>query len=151
MGVGTRFPHCTAMASLALILLLPFMAAAAPNNQERGFLGDLITGPIDVAQCIGKCPISPLEFAKCSAECGKGSSKERGLLGDLVTGPIDFAQCIGKCPISPLEFAKCSVECGKGSSKESARGLMVDLAACAIQCVSIKNPTRPAPKKKSLF
>merc|ERR1712112_746137 len=73
-------------------LLLPFMAAAAPHNQERGFLGD------------------------------------------LVTGPIDFAQCIGKCPISPLEFAKCSVECGKGSSKESTRGLMVDLAACAIQC-----------------
>merc|ERR1712002_1237236 len=93
MGVDTRFPtNISAMASLALILLLPLLAAAAPKNQERGFLGDLITAP------------------------------------------VDLAQCIGKCPISPLEFAKCSVECGNGSSKEDVRGLMVDLAACAIQC-----------------
>merc|ERR1712037_131138 len=113
------------MVSLVLILLLPFMAEAAPNNQERGFLGDLITAPIDLADCMGKCPINPLEFAKCSVECVKGSSKERGLLGDLITGPIDLAQCMGKCPINPLEFAKCSVECGKGSSKE--RGLLGDL------------------------
>merc|ERR1711934_662670 len=90
------------------------------SSKERGLLGDLITGPIDLAQCIGKCPISPLEFAKCSVECGKGSSKERGLLGDLITGPVDFA--------------KCSVECGKGSSEEKNRGLMGDLAACVIQC-----------------
>merc|ERR1712037_29541 len=123
-----------AMVSLVLILLLPFMSEAAPNNQERGFLGDLITAPIDLADCIGKCPISPLEFAKCSVECGKGSSKERGLLGDIITGPVDFAQCMGKCPINPLEFAKCSVECGKGSSEEKNRGLMGDLAACVIQC-----------------
>ena len=93
------------------------------KNQERGFLGDLITAPIDLADCMGKCvsiphfiisstsiyllflfqPISPLEFAKCSVECGKGSSKERGLLGDLITGPIDLAQCIGKC-VSVLHF-----------------------------------------------
>ena len=25
------------------------------TNQERGFLGDLITAPIDLADCIGKC------------------------------------------------------------------------------------------------
>merc|ERR1712212_593745 len=106
------------MASLVFILLLPLMAAAAPKNQERGFLGDLITGPIDLAQCMGKCPVSPLEFAKCSVECAKGS-EERGLLGDLITGPVDLAQCMGKCPINPLEFAKCSVECAKGPEEKN--------------------------------
>ena len=87
-------------------------------HQERGFLGNLITGPIDLAQCMGKCvsilhlivsskqhpcskfyllqPVNPLEFAKCSVECAKGS-KERGLLGDLILGPVDLAQCMGKC------------------------------------------------------
>jgi len=89
---------------MVLILLLPFMVAAAPKNQERGFLGDLITGPIDLADCIGKCPISPLEFAKCSVECGKGSSEEknrgsseeknRGLMGDL-------AACVIQCKLNP--------------------------------------------------
>merc|ERR1712020_169165 len=125
MGSRRSIPSLTgkAMASLALILLLPFMAAAAPKNQERGFLGDLITEPIDVAQCLGKCPVSPLEFAKCSVECAKGS-EERGLLGDLITGPVDLAQCTGKCPVNPLEFAKCSVECAKGSEE---RGLLGDL------------------------
>merc|ERR1712198_160578 len=112
----------TAMTSLVVILLLPLMAAAAPKNQERGFLGDFITGPIDLAQCMGKCPVNPLEFAKCSVECAKGS-EERGLLGDLITKPVDLAQCIGKCPINPLEFAKCSVECAKGP-EEKNRGLM---------------------------
>merc|ERR1711872_424445 len=121
-----------AMASLVLILLLPFMAAAAPKNQERGLLGDLITGPVDLAQCMGKCPVNPLEFAKCSVECAKGSD-ERGLLGDLITGPVDLAQCMVKCPLNPLEFAKCSVECAKGP-EEKNRGLMGDLAACVIQC-----------------
>jgi len=85
------------MASLVAILLLPFLVAAAPNNQqERGLLGDLITGPVDLAQCIGKCPISPLEFAKCSVECGKGSSEEktRGLMGDL-------AACVIQCKLNP--------------------------------------------------
>merc|ERR1712212_100579 len=113
------------MASLVFILLLPLMAAAAPKNQERGFLGDLITGPVDLAQCMGKCPLNPLEFAKCSVECAKGS-EERGLLGDLITGPVDLAQCMGKCPINPLE-------CAKGP-EEKNRGLMGDLAACVIQC-----------------
>merc|ERR1712055_371326 len=85
-----------AMVSMVLILLLPFMVAAAPKNQERGFLGDLITGPIDLADCIGKCPISPLDFAKCSVECGKGSSEEknRGLMGDL-------AACVIQCKLNP--------------------------------------------------
>merc|ERR1712055_1248713 len=84
-----------AMASLVLILLLPFMAAAAPKNQERGILGDLITGPVDLAQCMGKCPINPLEFAKCSVECAKGSEeKNRGLMGDL-------AGCVIQCKLTP--------------------------------------------------
>merc|ERR1712037_925443 len=85
-----------AMVSLVIILLLPFVAVAAPNNQERGFLGDLITAPIDLADCIGKCPINPLEFAKCSVECGKGSSEEknRGLMGDL-------AACVIQCKLNP--------------------------------------------------
>merc|ERR1712037_222857 len=88
--------NTAAMVSLVLILLLPFMAEAAPNNQERGFLGDLITGPVDFAQCMGKCPINPLEFAKCSVECGKGSSEEknRGLMGVL-------AACVIQCKLNP--------------------------------------------------
>merc|ERR1712212_787567 len=98
MGVSPRVPHWrNNMVSLVTILLLPFLVAAAPNNQqERGLLGDLITGPVDLAQCIGKCPISPLEFAKCSVECGKGSSKEktRGLMGDL-------AACVIQCKLNP--------------------------------------------------
>merc|ERR1711872_172857 len=84
-----------AMASLVPILLLPFMAAAAPKNQERGLLGDLITGPVDLAQCMGKCPINPLEFAKCSVECAKGpEEKNRGLMGDL-------AACVIQCKLNP--------------------------------------------------
>merc|ERR1712055_83042 len=143
-----------AMVSMVLILLLPLMAAAAPKNQERGFLGDLITGPIDLAQCMGKCPVSPLKFAKCSVECAKGS-EERGLLGDLITGPVDLAQCMGKCPVNPLEFAKCSVECAKGS-EEKNRGLMGDLAGCVIQCKltpdgTCKNGPLGLPKPCSLI
>merc|ERR1712198_552765 len=119
------------MASLVFILLLPLMASAAPKNQERGLIGSFM-GPIDLAQCMGKCPVNPLEYAKCSVECAKGT-QERGLLGDLITKPVDLAQCMGKCPINPLEFAKCSVECAKGP-EEKNRGLMGDLAACVIQC-----------------
>merc|ERR1712121_298681 len=119
-SASTRFPVYWQRSKMVfLILLLPLMAAAAPKNQERGFLGDFITGPIDLAQCMGKCPVNPLEFAKCSVECAKGS-EERGLLGDLITKPVDLAQCMGKCPVNPLEFAKCSVECAKGSEE---RGL----------------------------
>ena len=109
------------------------------SSKERGLLGDLITGPIDLAQCIGKCvsiistnyihvqnvtfsqPISPLEFAKCSVECGKGSSKERGLLGDLVTGPIDFAQCIGKCV--SISFHQQLYSCSKCFSANQSTGV----------------------------
>merc|ERR1712212_103943 len=101
-----------AMASLVLILLLPFMAAAAPKNQERGLLGDLITGPVDLAQCMGKCPINPLEFAKCSAECAKGpEEKNRGLMADLAVCAV---QCKltpdGTCKNGPLGLPKpCSL------------------------------------------
>merc|ERR1712108_11638 len=95
---------------------------------------DLIMGPVDLAQCVGKCPVSPLEFAECAVKCGKESERSeesRGLLGDLIMGPVDLAQCMGKCPVSPLEFAECAVKCGKGSEE---RGLMADMAVCAVQC-----------------
>merc|ERR1712055_487432 len=140
------------MASLVFILLLPLMAAAAPKNQK--IIPGSYLGPIDLAQCMGKCPVSPLEFAKCSVECAKGS-EERGLLGDLITGPVDLAQCMGKCPVNPLEFAKCSVECAKGS-EEKNRGLMGDLAGCVIQCKltpdgTCKNGPLGLPKPCSLI
>merc|ERR1711881_628904 len=147
MGDSTleSFTVFAAMVSLILTLLLPFMAAAAPRNQERGILGNLLMVPIDLAQCMGKNPISPLEFAECDVKCGKGSERSeenRGLLGDLIMGPVDLAQCMGKCPVSPLEFAECSVKCGKGSERsEENRGLLgdlimgpVDLAQCMGKC-----------------
>merc|ERR1711953_923592 len=96
------------------------------SEENRGLLGDLIMGPVGLAQCMGKCPVSPLEFAECAVKCGKESERSeenRGLLGDLVMGPVDLAQCMGKCPVSPLEFAECAVKCGKGSEE---RGLMAD-------------------------
>ena len=52
-------------------------------------------------------------------------------------------------PINPLEFAKCSVECAKGP-KEKVRGLMGDLAACVIQCVSIQFFFLP-PQSSKIF
>merc|ERR1712013_866501 len=119
----------TTMVPLVLSLLLPFMALAAPGSQERGLLGDLITAPFDIAGCLSKCPISPLEFPGCSVDCAKetNSGDNRGLLGDLITSPFDFAGCLSKCPISPLEFPGCSVDCAKETNSGDNRGLLGDL------------------------
>merc|ERR1711981_1306202 len=104
------FTVFAAMVSLILTLLLPFMAAAAPRNQERGILGNLLMVPIDLAQCMGKCPVSPLEFAECAVKCGKGS-EERRLMADLAVCAV---QCKltpdGTCNSGPLGLPKpCSL------------------------------------------
>ena len=73
------------------------------------------------------------------------------MFSPLIKIQIVVQNCIVFQPINPLEFAKCSVECGEGSSEEKNRGLMGDLAACVIQCVSIQISDTKIIQKLNIF